>query len=174
MNHPENSHPIPVENRFWDKVKKTDTCWLWTRATRNGYGVIGRQISPTSNVRRMYYAHRLAWELLRGPIPEGMFVCHHCDVRPCVNPDHLFLGTSQDNVRDMVRKGRAFQQNDTSPFHGEKSALSKLTNKQARWIRRVYTKNAKKSPYNQRGLAQRFGVSICVIHNIVAHKTYRR
>lgn len=76
-------------------------CWLWLgRINQDGYGHI--------SVRRSRWdrAHRIAWAEARGPIPTGLFVCHKCDVRSCVNPDHLFLGTNQDNVDDMIAKGR--------------------------------------------------------------------
>lgn len=89
-----------VESRFWSKVQKTDDCWLW-RATRfpKGYGQI-----KIKGRRRL--AHRVAWELTNGPIPDGLQVCHHCDNPPCVRPDHLFLGTQSDNIQDAVSKGR--------------------------------------------------------------------
>lgn len=78
-------------------------CWLWTGATfKTGYGFIVKREDQSKTL-----AHRWAWELLRGPIPAGMFLCHKCDVRNCVNPDHLFVGTQQDNVNDMWKKGRA-------------------------------------------------------------------
>jgi hypothetical protein len=90
----------PLENRFWPKVKKSDSCWEWTAAkTVGGYGVIYKNGSN-------YSAHRASYEINIGPIPDGLFVLHRCDNRSCVRPDHLFLGTSQDNVDDMHAKGR--------------------------------------------------------------------
>lgn len=95
--------PIDPETRFWAKVDRTDDCWTWTAATTgSGYGRFGHQ-----NARGGWVAaHRFAYELANGPIPDGMFVCHKCDNPPCVNPSHLFLGTHQDNMRDMDAKGR--------------------------------------------------------------------
>lgn len=87
---------------FWSKIDKTgDGCWPWkSTIDRDGYG---QQGFKKKNLR----AHRLAWELTHGPIPEGMQVLHVCDVRNCCNvKDHLFLGTDKDNIADMVRKGR--------------------------------------------------------------------
>ena len=86
--------------RFWAHVDKSGNCWLWTASTKSdGYGAY-----HLAGVRG--YAHRLAWELTHGPIPAGLYVCHHCDTPPCVNPAHLFLGTAKDNTADMLRKGR--------------------------------------------------------------------
>src|SRR5882672_3448747 len=87
----------PGKDKFWEKVNKTDTCWLWTgKIARDGYGYLRDQA-----------AHRVSWELHNGPVPEGKWVLHHCDIRPCVNPSHLFLGSRQDNMDDMSMKGRA-------------------------------------------------------------------
>lgn len=84
---------------FWATVFKTSTCWLWAGGRSRGYGMVrwrGEHIG----------AHVAAYRLTRGPVPEGMEVCHTCDVRRCVRPDHLFPGTRSDNMVDMVTKGR--------------------------------------------------------------------
>ncbi len=76
-------------------------CWLWMGASNHrGYGLI-------SVDKKTFLSHRISWGLHRFPIPDGLHVCHHCDVPACVNPDHLFLGTNMDNMMDKVRKGRA-------------------------------------------------------------------
>lgn len=93
-----------TEQRFWAKVNKTDSCWLWTAyRNRKGYGEFGMG----GHRGRMYLAHRVSWEMANGTIPDGMYVCHACDVPACVNPSHLWLGTATDNNRDMFAKGRA-------------------------------------------------------------------
>jgi hypothetical protein len=92
-------HPKPrktLVQRFWDKVQKTEGCWLWTGSKYNkGYGSFNRT-----------RAHRFSYELHYGPIPVDLFVCHHCDNPPCVNPSHLFLGTALDNTQDELFKER--------------------------------------------------------------------
>lgn len=88
-----------VASRFWAKVQKGEGCWEWTASTERGYGVLWYQ-------RRREGAHRVSWLLSRGEIPPGMFVLHKCDNPPCVNPDHLFLGDNQANLRDAAAKGR--------------------------------------------------------------------
>lgn len=100
------SHAFKVADRFWLSVEKTEGCWLWKGAkSSQGYGQFG--IGP-----RMVRPNRLAWELTYGEIPTGLLVCHHCDNKLCVRPDHLFLGTSSDNTQDMLAKGRHRNQND--------------------------------------------------------------
>jgi len=102
--------------RFMQLVDKTAHCWFWKGAVHHsGYGSFN-----LNGQKRI--AHTVAFEFFVGPIPAGKMVCHKCDVRLCVNPNHLFPGTAQDNVDDMVKKGRH--------RHG-----SKLTNEQARSIR---------------------------------------
>ena len=89
------------EERFHEKyIKDPDTsCWIWTGCTSNGYGRIYYK-------GRLDLAPRVSWKLHNGPIPEGKLVCHHCDTPPCVNPDHLFIGTQKDNMTDAREKGR--------------------------------------------------------------------
>lgn len=94
----------PEFDRFIEKVDKTDTCWNWTGTTyRRGYGHFGRHLDGKF---KMYKCHRYSYEYFKGPIPEGLLVLHTCDNPACVNPDHLFLGTHQDNTDDMMDKGR--------------------------------------------------------------------
>ena len=88
------------EERFFQKVNKTSSCWLWEGAlTSRGYGSFGVNGKTISS-------HRYSFEMHLSQIPEKMFVCHSCDVRNCVNPNHLWLGTHSDNMKDMVAKDR--------------------------------------------------------------------
>lgn len=94
----------PISERFWSKVDKTPTCWLWTGARdKSGYGYVGVQPGYFQG------AHRVAWALIHGPIPDGLYVLHRCPDPPnrlCVNPEHLYLGTARDNMDDVIRANR--------------------------------------------------------------------
>lgn len=94
-----------VIQHFWAKVAKGEGCWLWTASSRpKGYGAFAWTNDEGHMIQTS--AHRFSWELAHGPIPKGMCVLHRCDTPACVNPDHLWLGTLNDNNQDMCRKGR--------------------------------------------------------------------
>ena len=98
---------MTIAERFWKKVEAAygGSCWQWLGTTNNvGYGWL---YSPGGAL----LAHRISWEMFKGPVPVGLHVCHHCDNPGCVNPDHLFVGTDKDNAQDREKKGRSGWQN---------------------------------------------------------------
>jgi hypothetical protein len=99
-----NSITPSVKARFLSKFRVDDSgCWIWIAShRRNGYG----QFRLSRPRRTMIEAHRMSWYIFRGPVQRGLCVLHHCDVRSCINPDHLFIGTKRDNLLDMISKGR--------------------------------------------------------------------
>jgi predicted XRE-type DNA-binding protein len=144
------------QERFWAKVAigSPDECWLWTAGRRNGYGQFGTNTWSA-------YAHRISWVLYNGQdIPEGMYVCHRCDVRLCVNPHHLFLGTPKDNIRDMLNKGRGAK--------GEQSGQSKLTSEQVQEIRRLWREGV-----NQKVIAKKFRITQAAVSDIITGKNWK-
>ena len=151
------------EGRFWSKVRiVSGECWEWTASKRRGYGRFA--IRQGKGRQTWHTAHRLAYELCFGEIPEGLLVCHHCDNRSCCNPDHLFLGTHQDNSMDRNRKGRK----DYLLQSGERNGRAKLTLNDVGLIRKLHTDGI-----NNNLLAQQFGVSWRNIQCIISHQTWR-
>ncbi len=124
----------PLEKRLDLHTNKQgkNGCWLWTASiTPKGYGELMRR-----GVGGTRLAHRLAWTIKNGPISDGLQVCHRCDIRACVNPDHLFLGTQKDNIGDMIRKGRRFTGDPKKFGHkGSSHHAAKLTDAQVKAIR---------------------------------------
>lgn len=148
----------PAE-RFAQRAIKTDGCWEWAgRKGRNGYGQTEFLVDGK---RSVVYAHRLSYQLHKGPIPEGMFVCHSCDNRGCVNPEHLFAGTHQDNLNDAVSKGRMHL--------GSAHGLAKLDEKRVAEIKSELRLGAK----NQKQLAAIHGVSHGAIQAIASGRNWR-
>lgn len=128
--------------------------WLGSRGV-GGYGRIKKYGCPES------VAHRIAWELVHGPIPDGLFVCHRCDNRICVNVDHLFLGTAADNMADCHAKGRT--------ACGEQTGLAKLTSAAVLEIRATDVSK----PGATKRLAKKFGVSCQTIYCAAHRKTWQ-
>lgn len=139
---------VPVGQRFWQKVIKGDGCWEWQGCKQShGYGQI--RIDHKSKL-----SHRVSWEMVNGPIPDGLHVLHKCDNPACVRPDHLFLGTHEENMEDRKRKGRT--------TCGEQYEHAKLTTADVIEIRQLYI-----SGLTQRELSERFGVNRRHISRIV-------
>lgn len=159
-----------LEERFWAFVDKNgpvvphmdDECWVWLGSIHHkGYGEF--------RAGKMVKAHVFSYELNSGPIPPDdnafgrLFVLHHCDNPACVRPSHLFLGTPQDNMVDMVQKGR------NPDFRGEKAGNSKLTWKDVREIRDLYAGGK----WMQRELGEKFGVTQTCIGSIIRGETWK-
>lgn len=140
-----------MPRRFWEKVDKSGECWVWTAATfSTGYGAFRLG-------KRQMKAHRVAWLIEHGKDPLG-FVCHRCDNPLCVRPDHLFVGTAADNMRDRNQKGRTSQR--------ERSPHCKLGEDVRAKIRSEYKRGSKKSGVV--ALSKKYGVGASTISRIVA------
>jgi len=136
MSKPVGRPRIPLQKRFESFVDRSGECWMWTGETdQNGYGVL--LVTLGLNKRKLQRTHRLSWEIYRGPIPDGQCVLHKCDTPGCVRPDHLFLGTQAENLKDMWGKGRGRDAVETAS-HGEKSHMARVTAEIVIEIRRRY------------------------------------
>ena len=149
----------PIAERFWAKVDKSkgeSGCWEWTGAkASNGYG-------KTYHHKRPVDTHRVVWEITNGEIPNGLFVCHTCDNKSCVNPAHLFLGTPLENMIDKVNKGR-----HNSP-RGEGNAFHKLTDELVISVRKQHAAGV--SIYR---LSKDTGISKTTLRSAINRRTWR-
>jgi hypothetical protein len=142
--------------RFWSNVQKDDGCWLWQAGTSRGYGflnILGKNV----------YAHRMSYEIHKGEIPTGMCVLHKCDTPACVNPEHLLIGTHQDNMTDRSKKGRTAQNFGV----GEQHYCSKLMNRDIPVIRDMCRTHTHVS------VAQQFNVTRQVVDSIIKGETWK-
>lgn len=154
---------LPLKDRFWAKVdiRGPDECWPWKSAEgTNTYGTIGGEGGRKAGSLK---THRVAYELSKGPIPEGLWVLHSCDNRPCCNPKHLRAGTQKDNHDDMDKRGRR-----VIPL-GSHNGKSKLKEDQVREIRRKYHNKLSGST----ALSREYGVHINTITAVITNVTWR-
>lgn len=159
---------------FWKKVVKGEPgeCWKWTGAKHpTGYGRV--MLKP-----KVCLAHRLSWIFAHGDIPHGLCVLHNCDNPECTNPAHLRLGTHQENMQDMVARDRCNHvRGDDHPFRirpelaprGERNGMAKLNSEKVSLIRSMYQAGGE----TYYSLARKFGVSSCLIGNVVNRKIWR-
>lgn len=166
--------------RFWEKVDKNGPvpphrpnlgpCWLWTGGKRNkGYGAFAYR---RGGVLIQDRAHRYSYALHIGPIPGGLWVLHYCDVTACVRPSHLFTGSSQQNVDDMMAKGRHVKGGTYRPGNYERGLThhnARLTDEEVRVIRRKYESGT--TSYGK--LAAEYGLAISYVFRVVK-RTARR
>ena len=149
-----------TNERFWDRVYKlnNDECWEWlSYKDKDGYGKFYWR-----EIKQSLTAHRYSWIMHFGKIKSGYEVCHHCDNSSCVNPRHLWLGTHQDNIDDMWRKGRA------NPLKGENHPCAKITEKNVLEIR-----NLLQTELTHRQIGNMYNVSKFVVSDIKRNKTWK-
>lgn len=152
-----------IEEKFWGRVNKTNECWFWIGPKmRNGYGVF--HLYGHTGKGTTMLAHRMSYFLKHKELPNDLCVCHSCDNRLCVNPNHLWLGTLAENLKDMYMKKR-------SKVFGEENGMSKFKVEDIAKIR------ALKGRFSQRVVGNKYGVSgstICAIWNNQRYKNVAR
>lgn len=157
--------PIPVSERFWSKVDRSggdNACWNWMAGLKkDGYG----QFHINGHKSKNLGAHRFAYELSNGVPPGNLLVCHSCDNPKCCNPAHLFLGTTLDNVRDKIKKGRG----KPGGVIGEQSPHHKLNIEQVRYIRNRFAVG----DITKAELSRQMGVGATTISDIINYKKWR-
>ncbi|MCX5786077.1 MAG: HNH endonuclease [Elusimicrobia bacterium] len=178
---------ISAEQRFWTHVQKGPGCWEWQAGRKLGKHRYGK----FKMNRKTIGAHRVAWEFEKGPVPEGLCVLHHCDNPPCVRPDHLWIGTNLDNIKDRDAKNRQAKgasngsrlyperllrgERHPNRLHPERLSRgsshynAKLTEEQVREIRRLHATGQ----YGYHSLAVKFGMGSTPIASIVNRKSWK-
>lgn len=156
--------------RFWSKVSNLfgGGCWQWTAGGSGDYGRVGLCYGGR---KASFHAHRVAYAIVAGDVPDHLQVCHRCDNTICVRPDHLFLGTNDDNRADMFAKGR-WRYRIAPPERrpcGERSRTAKLSNKQAQEIRDRYAAGG----VRMRELAAEYGAHVSTVCRIIHMKRYQ-
>jgi hypothetical protein len=144
-----------LEERFWSKVNKTSTCWLWIASKRNNYGSFWYEGKTFKSNRFSYFLHF-------GYLPEDILVLHKCDNPLCVRPDHLFLGTTQDNIKDKIFKNRQAK--------GSINGAAKLTEDQVKEIKKELSND---SIGLKTKLAKKYGVHKSLITQISKNKIWK-
>lgn len=145
------------EQRFAEKINKTDSCWLWTSAFGDrGYGVFW-----VGGTKRSVFAHRYSYELHKGGIPDGQIVMHSCDNPACVNPDHLSTGTYKDNTQDAYRKNRRGVGSNAT---GSKPSMTELTAQRLKIVLGCLPRAT---------LAELFGISVATLKNVRRERNWK-
>jgi hypothetical protein len=157
----------PVIDRVLDRVVRIpfSGCWIFTGAVNEaGYGIVGTggRGEPTDRTHRITYRHYC------GPIPDGMFVCHSCDTPACCNPDHLFLGTNHDNVKDMLRKGRNSPPPRNPHVVGSVHPGAKLHESIIPEMRKLYAEG-----WTQKQIAEKYGVARQTVSKVLNGKRFK-
>jgi hypothetical protein len=157
-----------LEKRFWKYVpdRPDSGCWHWQGQALPAYG---RMFGGGGVNKKHLLAHRVSWVIHHGDIPRGSFVCHHCDNKSCVRPDHLHLCSAKENSREAVDRGRFdnyLRNRAKDGYRGERNAMARLTREDVRRIRYMYRAGGTR----QRDLAEEFGVTRPHISGILSGK----